>query len=135
MGQSAGPSQEPPCPPGPRALPTSASAVLGPAILVQLLGIFVVVIVSQGLLALSVLEQPRREDRQVAGGAIQYRPQGHIPTCPRAAVQPKTHASDHLDPTQEADRSACRVCWCGVVSGWSRKANVEHASLWGWTNH
>lgn len=66
-GPGARSRQEPPggarrlSPPGP--LPTSPSAVLGPAVLVQLLGVVVVVLVAHGLLTFSILESQRDRER------------------------------------------------------------------------
>lgn len=55
-----------PCPSEP--LPTSPSAVLGPAVLVQLLGIIVIVLISHRLLTLSILEPRAEESRNVSFG-------------------------------------------------------------------
>lgn len=50
------------CPSWP--LPTSSSAVLGPAVLVQLLRIIVIILVSHWLLTFSILGSPREEKQE-----------------------------------------------------------------------
>lgn len=52
-------------PPGP--LPTSSSAILGPAVLVQLLGVLIIVLLSHRLLTFCILDS-RKERRQMSCG-------------------------------------------------------------------
>ena len=94
-------------------LPTSPSAVLGPAVLVQLLGIIVIVLISHRLLTLSILEPRAEESRNVViwgtmNHVLNYTRHLLLPFCTlgttldwgRAMSRPGTHTCAPLHPPQ-----------------------------------